>query len=74
MTRKKTNSGAWDEEEALKEQVYLHLEEDLKKIRQDVNNDEAYVRSGAFEDQDAFTAYGALSANRRKELRMKQMH
>ena len=74
MAGSKTISDAWAEEEELKEQVYRHLEADLKQMQLDVSSAEAYVRSGAYEDQDAFTAHGNLSSERRKELRLKQAY
>lgn len=72
MKAAKTSAEAWAEEEKLKELVYGKLEADLHSIQRDVQNQETYVRSGAYEEQDAFTAYGGLSAAKRREQAKRQ--
>lgn len=51
-----------------KEKVYCALEEKCASARFEVNCSRRYVDSGAYEDQDAFTAYGDLysAADRQK--------
>jgi len=64
---KQSLTDAWAEEESLKDQVYQRLETELADLRQQVENAEKYVRSGAFEEQEAFTAHGTLADRLREE-------
>ena len=72
MAKRHTTAEAWAEEDRLKEEVYAHLEEELKRMKSDIQSAKDYVGSGAYEDQDAFTAHGALSSARRKEQEKKR--
>ena len=42
------------------DRVYQHLDAMSANAREDMENRRQYVRSGAFEDQDAFTAHSEL--------------
>lgn len=72
MKKAKTSAEVWAEEEELKERVYSKLEEDLHQKLLDVQHQEANVRSGAYEEQDAFTVHGAWSAAKRREQEKRQ--
>ena len=48
------------EEKRHMDRVYQHLDAMSANAREDMVNRRQYVRSGAFEDQDAFTAHSEL--------------
>lgn len=48
------------EEKRHMDRVYQHLDAMSANAREDMENRRQYVRSGAFEDQDAFTAHSEL--------------
>lgn len=57
-------------EERHKEAVYSEFDRRKRDANESVRHSEAYVRSGAYEDQDAFMAYGSRAAawQRRHEV------
>ena len=55
------------EEEALKDQVYTYLDQELADYRRRTQNAQRAVRAGSYEDQDRFMEYGALADRRREE-------
>ena len=46
-------------EERHKEAVYSEFDRRKRDAKESVHHSETYIRSGSYEDQDAFVAYGA---------------
>ena len=56
-----------------KERVYFAFDKMRTEARESVHASEDYVRSGAYEDQDAFMAYGDMSAARNKRHKVENL-
>ncbi len=62
----------WQEEEQIKNAVYAVLDDTLKQNADAVLREKEYVQSGAYEDQDAFMAHGALTGAVKNDRKSKQ--
>ena len=69
----KTQSELLREEEKHKNLVYQHLDAMVEHAGNDMKHQQQYVLSGAFEDQDAFTAYSDFHRADKRKQSMEQL-
>lgn len=67
------NINVWDEEQQLKDAVYRFFSIIARKQLQRRESVQKYVASGAYEDQDAFTAYNDLGKHYQNEKEISRL-
>ena len=63
----------WREEEALKENVYSYIDNQISNSKRNVDSERRYVESGAFDNDHAFTAHSALAQSIKKDFETKKL-